>query len=149
MAVFRNVPYPAANFVADLGTGTTGPAAAVAEVVLPEARVQVVEYRSGNDKDNSVHKVPSTTEYTNLILRRGVLGALDWYDWWNQVRNGDQGAVRNVVIQLQDEARTGPVLTWKFLHARPVGHQYSPLIGQGPDVLIESLEIAFERVEIE
>jgi len=111
--------------------------------------VQVVEYRSGNDKDNSVHKVPSTTEYTNLILRRGVLGALDWYDWWNQVRNGDQGAVRNVVIQLQDEARTGPVLTWKFLHARPVGHQYSPLIGQGPDVLIESLEIAFERVEIE
>ena len=149
MAVFRNVPYPAANFVVDLGTGTTGPAAAVAEVVLPEARVQVVEYRSGNDKDNSVHKVPSTTEYTNLILRRGVLGALDWYDWWNQVRNGDQTAVRNIVIQLQDEARTGPVLTWKFLHARPVGHQYSPLIGQGPDVLIESLEIAFERVEIE
>ena len=66
MAVFRNVPYPAANFVVDLGTGTTGPAAAVAEVVLPEARVQVVEYRSGNDKDNSVHKVPSTTEYTEL-----------------------------------------------------------------------------------
>ena len=65
------------------------------------------------------------------------------------MRNGDQVAVRNIVIQLQDEARTGPVLTWKFSHARPVSHRYSPLVGQGPDVLIESLEIAFERLEIE
>jgi hypothetical protein len=27
---------------------------------------------------------------SNVTLRRGVIGSLDLYQWFNQVRNGDQ-----------------------------------------------------------
>ena len=51
MAILRDRPYPSMNFTVDLGTGVVeGPEAGLVEVIFPEARIQVNEYRNGSDK---------------------------------------------------------------------------------------------------
>jgi phage tail-like protein len=150
MAILREKPYPGINFLVDLGTGEVdSPEAGLCEVVFPESRLQVLEYRNGNDRSNDVRKIQTTTEYGDLIVRRGAIGSLSWYGWWNAARNGDQTVTRTITIHLLNEDRTEQVLTWKFLRARPVNHQFSPLIALGTAPLIETLEIAFERLEME
>jgi hypothetical protein len=94
----------------------------------------VLEYRNGNEKENSSRKLQTITKHGNLVLRRGVMGSLNWYQWWNAVRNEDH---------------TATVLTWKFLRARPVNHQFSPLNALGSEAFMEILELAFERLEME
>ena len=150
MATMRERPYGNFNFLVDLGTGDTSSVqAGFSEVVLPEAFVEVVEYRSGNMKENGFVKLTGVEHYSNLVLKRGVIGSLDLYNWYNEVRNGDQTALRNVTVQLQSEDHTNVVLTWKFQRARPVKYQFAPLDAEGKHILVEYLELAFERMEME
>src|SRR5512142_3010365 len=124
MAVMRERPYGNFNFLVDLGTGDTSSVqAGFSEVILPEASVDVIEFRSGNMKENGFVKLTGLEHYTNLVLKRGVIGSLDLYTWYNEVRNGSQSALRNVTVLLQSEDRTAVVLTWKFMRARPVKYQ--------------------------
>jgi phage tail-like protein len=65
------------------------------------------------------------------------------------VRNGSQSALRNVTVSLQNEDHTAVVQTWKLLRARPVRLRWGPLNAKGKETVIEYLELACERVEIE
>ena len=150
MAVLRDRPYSNYNFLVDIGTGDTeGPDAGFSEVILPAATIEVIQYRSGNEKESAVRKIPGRAHYDNVILKRGVIGSLNLYAWWNEVRNGNLNSLRNVTVKLQNEEHTDVVLTWKFLRAWPTRYEFSPLNGQGKDTLIETLELAFERMEME
>ncbi len=150
MAVQRDRPYPGFNFLVDLGVGDTGgPEGGFSEVVFPEFTLDVIEYRSGNAKENGVVKLTGLERHGNVVLKRGIVGSLNLYQWWNQVRNGDQSALRTVVIQLQNEDRTAVVLTWKLLRARPVKLLYGALKAAGRELAVEHLELAFERIEME
>ena len=150
MAVLRERPYSNYNFLVDFGSGATeGPEAGFSEVILPESTIEVIEYRSGNEKESGVRKIPGRAHYGNVIFKRGAIGSLNLYAWWNEVRNGNIGAFRTVTVQLQDEERAQIVLTWKFMRAWPTRYEFSSLNGQGKDTLIETLELAFERMEME
>jgi len=150
MAVQRDRPYGNYNYLVDIGTGEVeGPEAGFSEVVLPEASIDVIEYRNGNEKESSTRKIPGRTHYGNFILKRGVIGSLDLYTWWDQVRNGDPSAYRTVLIKLQNEDRTAIVLQWKLTRAWPVRYKFSELDAKGKDSLIEMLELAFERMDID
>jgi phage tail-like protein len=78
-----------------------------------------------------------------------MIGSLNLYAWYNQVRNGDPNARRNVLIHLQNEDHTAVVVTWKVLRAWPVKYSFSTLNATSNEVVIEQLELACERVEIE
>ncbi len=150
MALTRELPYPGLNFLLDLGTGETGtPAAGAMQVQFPDARIDILEYRNGNEKESDVRKLQAMSRYTPLILRRGLIGALDWYQWWNQLRNGDVNAKRTITIRLLTEDLSGEVMTWRFLRARPSSWHVSALDALHPDTLIETLEIVVERMEVE
>ena len=150
MAVQRDRPYSNYNFLVDLGTGdTNGPTAGFSEVILPESTIEIIEYRTGNEKESGVRKVPGRARYGNVIFKRGVIGSLDLYAWWNEVRNGDIKTYRTVIVHLQNEDRTEIVLTWRFLRAWPTRYEFSPLNAERKDTLIEILEMAFERMEME
>ena len=86
---------------------------------------------------------------SDVTLKRGIIGSLGLYNWINQIRNGDQAAVRTVTIQLQNEDHTAIVMTWKLLRARFVKHTSGPLNAKGTDVAIEELTLAYERLELE
>ena len=150
MAVLRDRPYTQFNFLVDLGNGVTeGPGAGFQEVSGIGMEVTVTEYRNGNSKENSVMKITGLNKATDVTLKRGIIGSLDLYQWLNQIRNGDQNALRTVTIQLQNENRTDSVQTWKLLRARIIKHTSGPLNAKGTDVAMEEMVLAYERLEME
>lgn len=148
MAILRDLPYGNQHFRVDLGEGAEGPAAGFSQVVLPDICLDIIEYRNGNDKESGTRKLPGLVRHDNVILRRGIIGSLNLYDWINQVRNGDANARRNVTITLLSEDLTA-VLAWKLFRAWPVKYSFGELNAKGTDVAIEELVLAYERLEME
>lgn len=150
MAVLRDRPYVQFNFLVDLQTGsTTGADAGFQEVSGIGMEVTVAEYRNGNEKENSVRKITGLNKSTDVTMKRGVIGSLTLYTWLNQIRNGDQSAYKDVVIQLQNEDHTAVVMTWKLLRARIIKHTSGAFNAKGTDVAMEELVLAYERLEME
>ena len=150
MAVQRDRPYVQFNFLVDLGTGNTeGPDAGFQEVSGIGMEVTVAEYRNGNERENSVRKITGLNKASDVTMKRGVIGSLALYNWLNQIRNGDQNALRNIVVQLQNEDHTAVVQTWKLLRARIIKHTSGPMNAKGTDVAMEELVVAYERLEME
>ena len=150
MATLRERPYVQFNFLVDLGTGTTdGFQAGFQECSNIGMEVTVAEYRNGNEKENSVRKITGLNKATDVTLKRGVIGSLDLYQWLNDIRNGSQTAIRNVVVHLQSEDHTSIVQTWKLMRARIIKHISGPMNAKGTDVAMEELTIAYERLEME
>ena len=149
MATLRERPYVQFNFLVDIGEGVEGPQAGFQEVSGIGMEVTVSEYRNGNAKENSVMKITGMNKSTDVTLKRGVIGSLNLYQWLNQIRNGDQNALRPVTIQLQNEDHTAIVQTWKLMRARIIKHTSGPLNAKGTDVAMEELVLAYERLEME
>ena len=150
MAVLRDRPYAQFNFLVDLGTGTTeGPEAGFQECSEIGMSVDVIEYRNGNEKENSVRKITGLNKATDVTLKRGVIGSLDLYQWLDQIRNGDQAALRTVVIRLMNEDHSAVVQEWKLLRARIVKHVSGPFNAKASDVAMEELVLAYERLELD
>jgi phage tail-like protein len=150
VATLRERPYVQFNFLVDLGTGNAeGPEAGFRECSPIGMEVNVVEYRNGNDKENSVRKITGLCKYNDVTLKRGIIGSLALYNWLNQIRDGDQNALRTVTIQLLSEDHTTAVLTWRLLRARIVKHTSGPLNAKSSDVALEEMVLAYERLEME
>jgi len=130
----RGEPRPVsnANFLVDLGLGDPeAPGAGFAEVLLPPLRTQ---------KDDATPAL--------LVLRRGVTGALDLYAWWDKSRRARKPRPRDVTVTLLGSARD-PVMSWRFCNARPVALSYSPLRAIEGAVLMETIEIAFDSMQVQ
>lgn len=150
MAILRECPYGQFNFLVDLGDGNTdGPEAGFQEISGIGMEVSVVEYRNGNEKENSVRKIAGLHKCTDVTLKRGIIGSLNLYKWLEQIRNGDQHAYRNVVIQLLNEDRTAVVQTWLLRRARIIKHTSGPFNAKGTDVAMEEMVLSYERLEME
>jgi phage tail-like protein len=148
MAVLRAHPYGNQHFLVDLGAGSAGLEAAFCEVVIPGISIDVVEYRTGGGEESGVQKLPGLARYPDVILRRGIIGSLDLYNWINEVRNGSSNAARTVTIQLLSEDRV-PVVTWKLLRAWPAKYSGPTLDAKGTDIAMEELTLSYERLEME
>jgi phage tail-like protein len=150
VAVLRDRPYTRFNFLVDLGDGMTeGPHAGFQEISTIGMQVDVIEYRTGNAKENNPIKLTGLQRVSDVTLKRGITGSLSLYQWLDQIRNGDQQALRTVVIQLQNEDHTAVVQTWKLLRARIVKHTSGPFNAKGTDVAMEEMVLAYERLEME
>ncbi len=151
MAVLRDNPYGTFNFLVDLGTGDTGSIqAGFQEANGLNIEVTSAEYRNGNDRVNHVRKVNGIYKVGDITLRRGLMGALDLYQWIDQVRTGDQAAKRNITIQLRDESGQNTVMTWRLLNARPMRYTAPSFNAKGgTEVAIEELVLSCEDLQIE
>jgi phage tail-like protein len=150
MAVQRDRPYAQFNFLVDLGTGNTdGPHAGFQECSEIGMSVDVVEYRNGNEKENSVRKLTGLARYPDVTLKRGIIGSLDLYKWLDDIRNGSQSAMRTVVVQLMNEDHSSVVQEWKLMRARIVKHVSGPFNARASDVAMEEITLAYERLELD
>lgn len=148
MSILRDQPYLNNNFTVQIGGIEI--AHGFQEAVLPTMQIDVVEYRSGSDRVSQSRKLPGRLSYDNLILRRGVTGSLELYEWIRQIANGDiANGLRDVIIHLFSEDRSQPVLTWRFVRAWPAGYTIAPLHAEEGETLLEELEIAFDEMRIE
>jgi phage tail-like protein len=149
MSAIRQVPYGAFNFLVDLGTGASdGPDAGFEECGPFSERIDVLEYRNGNDLANAPHKISGLSSPQDVSFRRGVIGFATLYEWFDQARSGSQSAQRNVGVTLLSEDRSSQVTTWKLVAARPVRYRGGPLHGRSSDLAIEELVLAYERLEV-
>jgi len=149
MATPRDYPYSQFNFrVSWDGLNETTVNAGFQEVSGLGLEMTVAEYRAGNWSENSSRKVNTTYKVPDVTCKRGVLGALDLYEWLDEVRNGTQGQLKTVTIKLMSEDRTTAVLTWKLLRARPMKYTGPSLNGKGTDLAIEELVLSSERIEL-
>ena len=134
----RDDPYKAFNFRVEIDGVAL---AAFSEVSGLESETEVIEYRTGSER-NTVRKLPGLTRYANIVLRRGVTQDAELWNWRKTVEDG-QVDRRNGSIVLLDDDRT-EVLRWNF-----VGGWISKWVGptfnaKGNEVAIETVEIAHE-----
>ena len=138
-----HAPYRNFNFRVEIdGLPETG----FSEVVVPETRIEVVEYREGGDHTSGTRKLPGRAKVGNVVLRRGIDQDLSLWNWFRAVRDGDLDR-RNVMIVLLDAARTD-VRRWAMEQAWPTAYSFGPLEGRGNEVVIGTLELACERLEV-
>jgi len=141
----RHDPYPGFNFLVELGDPEN--TAGFSEVHIGAAHIQLIEYREGADRVNSVRKLPGLTRYDNVVLKRGLTGTTALWAWFDQVRDGNAER-RDVRITLLDEQRNA-VARWLLRRALPVKYEAPALRATGNEVAIETLELAHERLEFE
>lgn len=152
MAIFRDTPYSAFNFLVELEPGQgTEVQAGFSEVSGLNAEVTVAEYRAGNDPVNYVRKLPGIHKAGDVTLKRGVIGAQNLYEWLEAGRNGRiKDAKRNIVIKLLSEDRAETVVSWKLRGAMPIKWTGPTLTAKGGgDVAIEELVLSVETLEQE
>lgn len=109
------------------------------EVILPELPVR---------RPAKTGTVESDAVVPQLVLRRGFDGAADLRNWWKDTRRRKTPRPWTVTVCLLAEDCRTVVATWVFADARPVSLAYSPLHASEPAVLIESVTLEFEDVEL-
>jgi phage tail-like protein len=151
MPVQRDNPYGAFNFLASLGgdqgSGDEGQiVGGFSDVSGLGFEVQFAEYRNGNEKVNTVRKVQNSFKVDDVVLKRGLVGSVDLFQWLKDVREGTIDP-RVVTITLLDEARN-PVGTWKLQKAQPKKYTGPTLAAKGgTEVAMEELHLCHEGIE--
>lgn len=137
----RDRPCTGANFLVSFGAGDARSASAgFSEVIFPTFRLDSSDLPAGTG---------TTAPAQTLVLKRGVTGQLDLYTWWNKARRGKAPQRRTVKVELLAEDKEAVVMTWLFRNARPVSLAYSPLNALQGSIVIETLELAFDRMEMQ
>lgn len=138
-------PLPGRHFLVDLGDiDPRDPAAGFSEVIFPP--FQADRAASASPPPGSATAADAGDAY--LVLKRAATGAMDLYGWWNETRRARTPKGRTVTVQWLAADRQTAVMTWRFLGAYPVRLSYSPLQSMRDELVIESIALAFERVEM-
>lgn len=109
------------------------------EVILPELPVRRPAKAAAAVSDAVVPR---------LVLRRGFDGVPDLRDWWKDTRRRKTPRPWTVTVRLLAEDAATVVAIWIFTGARPVSLAYSPLHASEAAVLIETIALEFEDVEL-
>ena len=144
----RDTPFPAFNFIVELGDDIASSSAlgGFSDVSGLGTDIQYSEYRNGNEKFNTVRKVPNTHKNDDVTLKRGLVGSDDLFLWLKGVRDGVIDR-RNVTITLLDEARNS-VATFTLRNAQPKKWTGPTLAAKGgSDVSMEELHLVHEGIE--
>ena len=141
----RDDPYGHWNVLVDLGTGDPDTAqAGFRHVSGIGTTIDVVEWRNGNERGDSVRKLPGLRRFTPVVLKRGVTGDLRLWEWINQT----PPEKRTVVITLLDEHRNA-VLRYVLVNAFPTKYEGPDLEAGSSDVAMETLELTYEGLRVE
>jgi len=140
-------PYSAFNFTVEIDGAVV---AAFQEVTGLDAENTPIEYREGGDAMNTVRKLPGMEKYPNLTLKRGLAGDLTLWNWRKEVRDGGTTfpPTRNVTIQLQNEKHEN-VYKWRLTNAWCTKISGPSLNAKGNEIAIETMELAYDRLDTE
>jgi phage tail-like protein len=140
----RNDPYRGYNYRVEIDNTAV---AGFSEASGLTFDIDPVEYREGNDVNLHVRKLPGLRKFANIVLKRGFTSNTELYDWY---RTNLSGAIerRDGSIVVQDEDRND-ALRFNFSSGWICKYEGPTLNATSNDVIIESIEICVERVELE
>ena len=101
-----------------------------------------MEYRESNMALELPHKVAGLGEYSNIILKKGVIEESVLGGW---LAKGLTEAVerRTVTVSLLDENQNA-VVSWQIINAWPVKYTTPDISAVSSGIAIETLELAHE-----
>ncbi|MEW6742701.1 MAG: phage tail protein [Planctomycetota bacterium] len=112
-----------------------------------EAKVSVLEYRSGNSVSSSSIKIPGLVAYSNVILRASVTQTDALWAWYKKIVSGALEK-RHMVITILD-GTNNPVVRYKILNAWPCAWRTPDLHALVDKTALEEIELAIEGFERE
>lgn len=112
-----------------------------------ESETDVITYRIGDDKDNTVKKLPGLKSFSNVTLKRGIVDDKSLWEWRKKVMDGKVDR-RDVSIIVRNEAGEDKV-RWNIREAWPSKWTGPSLKADGKEVAVEALTFVcegFDRV---
>ncbi|RCS59915.1 phage tail protein [Parvibium lacunae] len=138
-------PLPKFRFSVDFGTELTN--IGFQEVSGMDKEVQVIEYRASNNPLFSTIKMPGIVKHGNVTMKRGIfVGDMTFWNWINQIKMNTI-ARRTVIIRLLDE-NNQVTMQWTLSNAWPTKITSTDLKSEGNEVAVDSIEIAYESLQI-
>ncbi|MCF0184899.1 MAG: phage tail protein [Bacteroidaceae bacterium] len=117
------------------------------EVLGLNVQTTPIEYRAGTDQTFAPLKMPGLKKYNNVTLKRGSMSKDNgFFDWFNTIANNTVTR-REVIISLLDE-KHDPVITWTLINAFPIKYDAGNMNASKGEVLIESVELAYETFTV-
>src|SRR5450432_688743 len=92
-------------------------------------------------------KVPVKIEYGNLVLERGMIVGSPLNIEFNAAMSLFKFSPSNVLVALLSEDKV-PVAAWMFLNAYPVNWATSDLDADQKAIVIDTMELAYQRMQI-
>jgi len=113
-----------------------------------DATTDVTEYREGGDLLGT-RKFPGQTKHSNLSLKRGYTDDKTLYTWFEDVMTGRTENIRRNISVVQIDMAGQEVFRWNLYQAFPTKYTAPAYNAKGNDLSIETLEVAYERMEMQ
>ncbi|WP_173065934.1 phage tail protein [Phytohabitans houttuyneae] len=110
-------------------------------------KVDAIAYREAGD-NSIVRAIPGRTTYLPATLWYGATSSTEAWDWLQTALTGKVSR-RNVSIVLLDAAGSTEVTRWNLMNAWPSGWTSESLDAMSREILLHSLVIAYEGLELE
>lgn len=94
------------------------------------------------------HKLPVSTRFPNLVLKRGVLVDSSLIKWCREAVENFDITPTNITISLLNEEHD-PLMTWNVVHAYPLKWAISDFNAETSNIVIETIELAYSYFKIQ
>ena len=139
--------WPLPKFYFSVRFGDDDKEAKFQEVSGLDGEGKPIEYRHGNSPVFYPIKMPGLGKVGNVTLRKGIFaGDAKFWAWYIEIKINTFKR-QTVAINLLDETGT-PKMVWTLTNAWPTKITGTDLKAEGNDVAIESLEFAYETLEV-
>ena len=142
--VRRDDPYPAYNFQL-IVTGVSNDGKAVSgsfsEASGLEVEVPPILYRNGSE-DNTQRKIPGLKKFTDITLKRGITGDVDFWKWIVNALNGQVKRTSGAILLLDENRKE--VMRWKFDRAWPCKFTDPTMHAGNNEIAMDTLVICTE-----
>lgn len=150
MATEKYYPPVAFHFRVDIdGLTEGGPDIRFQEVSGLNASVGEMAYNEGGE-NRYAHRLPERVTYEKLSLKRGMLVGSKLIGWFKDAVEGFQFNPKDVTVTLLNSEHQ-PLEAWSFVNAYPVKWSISNFHAQNNEIVIETIELAFQyfrRLEV-
>jgi phage tail-like protein len=147
--------YPPASFHFEVRIATSGAAAgAAADASFEEVWGIAVDMAAAEGSEGGenkfVHRLPTPSKHSNLVLKRGVMKPSSLLAQWTSesVGNGLSAPIQTqpLLVTLVDQSGS-PLVSWTFADAYPLKLSVARLPSEDGDMLVDSVEFAYRSME--
>ena len=110
---------------------------------------EVIEHKiiAKGAKESIVRKIPGRLKWSDIVLKRGITGNMDFYDWRKQVEQGAVESARKDGSVVMYDQQHAEVARWNFSKGWPSKISGPSVKADGNDVGVEELTIVHEGIK--